>query len=283
VGLVSEMPLIERVVSLAGRLPGSKRLLWRSWYQFLAARYGQPGWTFMNYGFRDAATAVAKLAPEDEPDRSFIQLYDAVARGAPLEGRDVLEIGCGRGGGASFLARYHHPARLVAVDVAPRAVELCRARFTLPNLTFQVGDAERLPFEAGTFDAVVNVESSHCYGRISDFFGEVRRVLRPGGAFLYADFRPREELGAWRAALAAAGLRIEAERDLTPGVVAALDADDDRKRSMIGDLIDRPLAGVFRQFAGLRGTAIYDELRTGALTYLGFTLRTASGTTSTPG
>jgi SAM-dependent methyltransferase len=265
------MPLIARVVSLAGRLPESKRLLWRGWYQLLAARYRQPAWTFMNYGYR-GGDAVA-LAPDDEPDRSFIQLYDAVARGAPLAGRDVLEVGCGRGGGASFVARYHLPARMVAVDVAPRAVALCQARFPLPNLTFQVGDAERLPFEAGAFDAVINVESSHCYGRISEFFGQVRRVLRPGGAFLYADFRPRDELPAWRAALSASGLRIEAERDLTPGVVAALDADDDRKRSMIAELIDRPLAGVFHQFAGLRGTAIYDELRTGALTYLAFTAR----------
>lgn len=268
---MTRAPLIARVVSLAGRLPESKRLLWRGWYQFLAARYRQPGWTFMNYGYRDGATP--ELTPEDEPDRSFIQLYDTVARGAPLEGRDVLEVGCGRGGGASFVARYHHPARMVAVDVAQRAVELCRARFALPNLTFQVGDAERLPFEAGTFDAVINVESSHCYGRISAFFSEVRRVLRPGGAFLYADFRPREDLPAWRAALAASGLRIESERDLTPGVVAALDADDDRKRSMIAGLVDRPLAGIFRQFAGLRGTAIYDELRSGDLTYLGFIAR----------
>jgi SAM-dependent methyltransferase len=270
--------LLGRLVSLAGRLPRAKRLLWREWYQFLAARYGEPGWTFMNYGYRAGGAgpggdASLTLAPDDEPDRSFIQLYDAVASGAVLAGRDVLEVGCGRGGGASFIARYHQPARMVAVDVAPRAVALCRARFELPNLTFQVGDAERLPFDAGTFDAVVNVESSHCYGRISDFFSQVRRVLRPGGAFLYADFRPRDELDAWRATLAASGLRIEAERDLTPGVVAALEADDDRKRSMIAALIDRPLVGIFHQFAGLRGTAIYDELRAGALTYLAFTAR----------
>ncbi len=264
---------IARVVSLASRLPVSKRLLWRGWYQFLAARYGQPSWTFMNYGFRapGATEAPRALEAADEPDRSFIQLYDTVAGAVPLAGRDVLEVGCGRGGGASFVARYHHPRRMVAVDVAPRAVELCRARFSVPALSFEVGDAERLPFEPATFDAVINVESSHCYGRIGDFFREARRVLRPGGVFLYADFRPREELDAWRAALRDAGFRVDAERDLTPGVVAALDADDDGKRSMIASLIDRPLKGVFHQFAGLRGTAIYDELRTGAMSYRAFT------------
>jgi SAM-dependent methyltransferase len=265
--------LLARAVSLASRLPVSKRLLWRGWYQFLAGRYRQPGWTFMNYGYREPTSGAPPraLEPADEPDRSFIQLYDAVVGGVTLEGRDLLEVGCGRGGGASFLARYHRPRRLVAVDVAPRAVALCRARFSVPAMSFEVGDAERLPFEPASFDAVLNVESSHCYGRIGDFFREARRALRPGGAFLYADFRPRGEVDGWRAALREAGFHIDAERDLTPGVVAALDADDDRKRSMIAALVDRPLAGVFRQFAGLRGTAIYDELRTGALSYRAFT------------
>ena len=262
--------LLARAVSLASRLPASKRLLWRGWYQLLAGRYREPSWTFMNYGFRGPDSGARALEPADEPDRSFIELYDTVASAAPLAGRDVLEVGSGRGGGASFVARYHGPRRLVAVDVAPRAVALCRARFAVPALSFEVGDAERLPFAAETFDAVLNVESSHCYGRIEDFFREARRVLRPGGAFLYADFRPRGELAGWRAALAGAGFRVEAEHDLTPGVVAALDADDERKRSLIAALVDRPLAGVFRQFAGLRGTAIYDELRAGALTYLAF-------------
>jgi ubiquinone/menaquinone biosynthesis C-methylase UbiE len=263
--------LIARVVSLMSRSPEAKRWLWRAWYQFLAGRYRAPGWTFMNYGYR-AETPLA-LPPEDEPDRSCIQLYDAVASGAPLGGRDVLEVGCGRGGGAAFVARHHAPRTMVAVDRSPRAVAFCQSRFTAPGLAFREGDAERLPFEDASFDAVLNVESSHCYGRVEAFFGEVRRVLRSGGAFLYADFRPRAEVDAWRAALGAAGFRIEAERDLTPGVAAALDADDAQKRAAIERLVDRPLLGVFHQFAAVRGTTLYDELRTGALSYRAFTLR----------
>jgi hypothetical protein len=62
------------------------------------------------------------------------------------------------------------------------------------------------------------------------------------------------------------------EHDLRPGVVAALDADDDHKRDLIGRLIDRPLANIFREFAALRGTALYDLLRDGEISYLGFVL-----------
>jgi SAM-dependent methyltransferase len=180
---------IGNLVELASRAPLTKRLLWRGWYQFLAARYRDPSWTFMNYGYRPPEpVAPLVLDPADEADRSCIQLYDVVSGAVPLAGREVLEIGSGRGGGASYVARYLKPRRMVAVDLSTRAVALCRARFDLPGLSFQEGDAEQLPFGDRAFDAVLNVESSHCYGRLPVFLREVRRVLRPGGEFLYADF-----------------------------------------------------------------------------------------------
>jgi ubiquinone/menaquinone biosynthesis C-methylase UbiE len=172
---------------------------------------------------------------------------------------------------------------MIGVDLSSRAITLCRRRFVLPNLTFQVGDAERLPFRDGSFDAVLNVESSHCYGRFSAFLGEVRRVLRPDGRFLYADFRPREEVASWRASLAAAGFAIEAESDLRPGVVAALEADDESKRELIGRLVDRPLRNVFREFAALRGSELYQLLRDGRLAYLGFVLAVGAPAASPSG
>jgi SAM-dependent methyltransferase len=265
--------LLARIVDLASRTARGKRLLWRGWYQFLAARYRDRRWTFMNYGYRASDVPAPVLAPTDEPDRSFIQLYDVVARGAPIAGRDLLEVGCGRGGGAAYVARALAPARLVAVDLAPRAIALCRRRFELDNLSFQIGDAERLPFSDGAFDVVLNVESSHCYGRFERFLAEVRRVLRPDGHFLYADFRPAAEVAGWRDLLARAGFVIDQERDLRPGVVAALDADEGAKRDLIASLVDRPLAGVFREFAALRGSLLNDALRNGEVSYRAFVLR----------
>ncbi len=267
--------LLARFVTFVTRTARGKRLLWRGWYQFLAMRYRDPSWTFMNYGYRSPDQPAPPLDPADERDRSYVQLYDVVARGAPLAGRDLLEVGSGRGGGAAYVARAFGPRRVVAVDLSPGAVALCRDRFRQPNLAFQVGDAERLPFADGSFDAVLNVESSHCYGHFDLFLREVRRVLRPGGHFLYADFRPDEELAGWRAALQAAGFAIAAERDLRPGVVSALDADDAHKREVLGSLIDRPLLGIFREFAALRGTVLNDALRRGDFGYRAFVLTPA--------
>ena len=266
------MMILDRFVGLVSRSVRGKRLLWRGWYDFLATRYRDPNWTFMNYGYRLPQGPGPSLEPADEADRSCIQLYDVVARAAPIAGRELLEVGCGRGGGAAYVARAMSPSRVVGVDLSPRAIALCQQRFALPNLSFQVGDAERLPFADGSFDVVLNVESSHCYGRFELFLREVRRVLRADGQFVYADFRPRDEVGGWRSALLAAGFTIAGERDLRPGVVAALDADEDGKRAMIDRLVDRPLVGIFREFAALRGSTLNEALRRGDFGYHAFAL-----------
>jgi SAM-dependent methyltransferase len=267
--------VLARLVDLATRTARGKRLLWRGWYDFLATRYPDPRWTFMNYGYRAPEVGGAPPLPldaDDEADRSCIQLYDLVARGAPVAGSELLEVGCGRGGGAAYVARRLDARRVVAVDLSPRAVALCRRRFEHPRLSFEVGDAERLPFGDASFDVVLNVESSHCYGHFASFLREARRVLRPEGHFAYADFRPRAEVTPWRAALADAGFTIQAEHDLRPGVVAALDADESHKRSLIARLVDRPLTGIFGEFAALRGSTLNAALRNGDFEYRAFVL-----------
>ena len=43
--------MLARFMDIASKSAVGKRLLWRGWYQFLAARYRDPRWTFMNYGY----------------------------------------------------------------------------------------------------------------------------------------------------------------------------------------------------------------------------------------
>lgn len=88
------------------RLPVLRRLLWRRWYNFLARRFADSRWTFMNYGYLATGDGPLALEHADEPDRYCIQLYHHTVSTAELAGRDVLEIGSGRGGGASYLHRY---------------------------------------------------------------------------------------------------------------------------------------------------------------------------------
>lgn len=223
----------------------------------------------MNYGYMplDPAEPVPELAPGEERDRTAIQLYEHLARAVPLAGRRVVEVGSGRGGGCAWVLRRHGPRVMRGIDASAAAVAVCRRRHRARGLSFARGDAERLPLPSGRVDAVLNVESSHCYGSRARFFAEVARVLRPGGHFLYADFFAPDALAAARRDLAAVGLVARAERDITPNVLAAMDRDDDWKRAEIRRLLPRPLAASFAQFAGLKDSEIHTAFRTGALVY----------------
>lgn len=255
--------------------PAMRRLLWRWWYGKLATRLNSPDWTFMNYGLVPPEGSGPALEPADEPDRLCIQLYHRVASAVELRGQQVLEVGSGRGGGASFICRYHRPARYVGADFSPQAVALCRRRHArVPGLEFVVGDAENLPFPDRSFDAVVNVESSHCYGDVRKFFAEAARVLRPGGHFLYTDFRAAADMVELERILLEAGhWDPVAREDITNGVADAMQADDDRKRRLIRESVPERFQHLFGEFAGLVGGQIHTGFRGGQLQYVRFALR----------
>jgi ubiquinone/menaquinone biosynthesis C-methylase UbiE len=251
-------------------------MLWRWWYSKLARQIATEGWTFMNYGFApaDGTKVILSLEDRDEPDRLCIQLYELVAQPADLGGREVLEVGSGRGGGASYIARYHRPAHLTGIDFSPQAIAFCGERHSsVLNLKFSTGDAEALPFSDASFDAVINVESSHCYGDIGKFFAEVHRVLRPGGWFLFADLRSGKEGSELAAILRRQPWQDVQEEAITTGVLKALELDDVRKRAMIEQMIPARLRPLFEEFAGLTGSKVYRGLQSGDLVYLRFALR----------
>lgn len=126
------------------------------------------------------------LDAADERNRYCIQLYHRTAAQADLSGRRVLEVGCGNGGGASYLTRTMRPASYTGVDLNQAGIAFCRKRHIVPGLDFVRGDAQNLSFPDESFDAVLNIESSANYTSLSRFLAEVARVLRPGGHFLYA-------------------------------------------------------------------------------------------------
>lgn len=261
------------LVYLCALSPRLRRVLWRWWYNKLARRIGQGEWTFMNYGFQPpSGSGVLALEPEDEQDRLCIQLYERVTERADLGGAKVLEVGSGRGGGASYLARYRKPLSMLGVDYSRQAIRFCESRHAgIPQLRFEFGDAENLALPDASFDAVINVESSHCYGNIARFFGEATRVLRPGGRFLFADLRDPAEMAELRLMLSRTpGLEILEEEDITAGVLAALEADDARKRRMIEDLVPASIRPLFEEFAGVRGGQVHERLSQRTLIYARF-------------
>ena len=141
-----ETLLMRLAMKLTEVSPRFKRFLWRRWYEHLAG-YQLTDWRFMNYGFSSLATdnPPLSLQPADEPNRFAIQLYHHVASAVALEGLDVLEVGCGRGGGTSFVKRYFRPRQMTGVDFSAQAVRFCERNHRLEGLSFVRGDAESLP------------------------------------------------------------------------------------------------------------------------------------------
>jgi len=92
--------------------------------------------------------------------------------------------------------------RVVGVDISAAVVDSARRRH--PSLEAHVADVRELPFEAGTFDAVVsNSTLDHLVGRseVAIALGELARVLRPGGRLIVTLDNPINPLIALRNAL----------------------------------------------------------------------------------
>ncbi len=265
---MSSSRLFSRVLDVAstGKFPRVQKWVWRRIYNLLSLSWHDQDWRFMNYGFVPAGPAFA-LNAEDEAERAFIGLYQQAVEGLPVEGKRVLEIGSGRGGGSRYIARYHAPASIVGLDYSPDTVRRARCiNKDTPSLTFETGDAENLPFADGSFDIVVNIESSHCYGDVPSFAREVSRVLAPGGWFTFADMRSKKQLTALSGQLGAPGLDLVQDRNISKGVVAALNAAEARKRERIGKswLLQRFMT----EFSGSKGSALYKGLSRGDIVYV---------------
>ncbi|MDR3636729.1 MAG: methyltransferase domain-containing protein [Isosphaeraceae bacterium] len=97
----------------------------------------------------------------------------------PLEGRRILDLGCGKGRFGRRLA--DGGAAVVGLDLS--AAMLASAS-GLPRVR---GSARRLPLASGVFDAVIAVEVFEHLPGLDDVLAEARRVLRPGGLLAVID------------------------------------------------------------------------------------------------
>ena len=254
--------------------PAFQKAIWRWWYQRLGKRAHDSGWTFMNYGYKYKNQKTLNLTSKDESNRMFIQLYDYVASQIPIKDGEILEVGSGRGGGSSFVSRYHHPKSITGVDYSKSAIKLSNELHgNVDNLFFKLGDAENLPFKDNTFDAVINVESSHCYGNMERFLNEVSRVLKPGGYFGWVDLRAKDMVEETGFAFEKSKLTCIHNKTITPEVIDALDDIHDVKMKMINNHVPKFLRSAFTDFAGAKNSKIYNSFKSGDAVYLSKVLK----------
>ncbi|MBK8193081.1 MAG: class I SAM-dependent methyltransferase [Lewinellaceae bacterium] len=254
--------------------PWFRRLAWKPIYNHLAKRFPFDNWVFMNYGFEpDEPSMRPELSEADEPDRYPLQLYYFLASQVDVAGKSMLEVGSGRGGGASSIARYLKPKEIVGMDIADNAVAFASKRHNSPNLRYITGNAEKIPFGDAQFDVVINVESSHAYGSVANFFAEVKRVLRPGGYFLITDMRDPRNIPGFEETLLSAGMSLVSQKVISPNVVRAIELEDDMKRARIRKQVPARYVKFIEEFGGVKGSQIDKDLRSGALVYFWYVLQ----------
>ncbi len=245
------------------------RTFWRFTYDWLASRE-QDSFTVMNLGY---ASETETPEPGTDPEDYCLALYRRVAGGVDLQGRSLLEVGCGRAGGLAHVKQHFAPGAVTGIDLSKRAVALASERTAqLPDFTIVQGDALSLPFVPASFDVVMNIESSHCYPSRPEFFAEVYRVLRVGGHFLYTDFFHIDSSPDVREMLADAGFEICKEEDISANVVLAMRLDEPRRLGLL-DRVPRVFHRPLRHFVGATGTLGYRGFSEGWLKYRNFILK----------
>jgi SAM-dependent methyltransferase len=256
-----------RYIKPLGSYSWFKEAMNKYWYPFITRRWGLEDIVFLNWGYEEDPPVGLPLSPEDEPNRYCIQLYHRTVTQADISGKQVLEVSCGHGGGAAYLTKTLHPASYTGLDYNPDGVAFAKKRHDLPGLEFVHGNAESLPFSDASYDAVINVEASHAYPHFDRFLPEVVRVLRPGGHFLYADFRGFLEYDIWDAALADMPLRMVSKREINNEVLRGLDNNATRYLGLVARHVPKFLQGFGRLFSGAPGTLMYKELQRGRVSY----------------
>lgn len=107
----------------------------------------------------------------------------------------VLDVACGTGNLTIPAARAG--AQVTGVDIAPNLVAQAKARAADESLSisFDVGDAEQLPYESNSFDTAVAMFGAMFAARPERAASELLRVIRPGGRIAMANWTPTGFIG----------------------------------------------------------------------------------------
>jgi len=142
------------------------------------------------------AQAYDRWATSYDADKNATRDLDALVMrrvALMLEGREVLELGCGTGKNTTFLAE--HAKKVIALDFSEGMIARAHERMTTQNVKFVLHDVrEVLPLPPASVDVIVaNLILEHVHDLAPIFF-EAARVLRPRGQFFVCELHPYRQL-----------------------------------------------------------------------------------------
>ena len=244
--------------------------------------------------------------PETDPQRHGKAAYAALAtQPAAMEYKkklgknplQIVEIGCGTGAGANLITREVHPtAKYLALDMQQAAINTCKkihATEDNPGLTCRVvpngvgNGGNKAPMADSSVDFVIINETHIADIQIGDLekeiFAEIRRILKPGGLFLWGNAIPTRVWNEADVELPKLGFKLLNSKNHTKGAVVARDEDEERVEGVMDQLLapypvmklpyfgprchkvgERLIANFYRH----PGTALYLKMVTGYDSYM---------------
>lgn len=130
---------------------------------------------------------------------SLLQRLETIAQQNTL-----VDLGCGTGFLIHELVQQKivTPVQLIAVDIALPMLQIARSKLNHnPSVAYLCADAEALPFQQQSVDLVVSNLAFQWCANLEKAFGDIKRIMKPGGYFYFTTFGPRtlhELKSAWQ-------------------------------------------------------------------------------------
>jgi SAM-dependent methyltransferase len=230
---------------------------------------------FINYGY------VANNNPQYSQaffnnqvfNKNSIKLLGEAIGDIELNGKRIIDVGCGRGGALNAIHKYYKPLISVGLDISYENIKYC-GMANKEALYFLVGDAENFPFLDNSFDVIINMESSLNYPNLEEFYTEAYRILSDGGIFIYTDSFPASEIMYREQFLENLGFVIVRNTDATSNILLSL--EESSNRSFLADRFrnkSEQRLYLNEDFLALPGGKKYRLLKDGTLLYKIYHLR----------
>lgn len=264
------MFLYHLIPSFIRRQKWLKKFYQREQYELLSRILKNDKIKFLNLGYVPDEKEMLLLIPEDEPERLCIQLYHYLLKETDLKNKDVLEVGCGRGGGCYYFVNYLDAEKVTGIDIASGNIKFCKENYPKAQFKFLQAEAETFSLSDGSFDVVVNVESSHCYTSREAFVKNVSKALKPGGYFVYADMLTESQFNEMETFFKNEEFSIVRKRNITPNVLSAIDIEEERKKAVLLKRLPKFLA---REFGVFKDSDVYKGMKSGSIKYFHYLLQ----------
>ncbi len=179
----------------------------------ISKHYNDFSWVYRRYWGEHIHHGLFERGDEKSAEAQEALLRHCAARAGVRPGMTVIDVGCGYGATARFLA-HHYSCSVLGLSISKVQIKVAGKSMSSSNgngsVRFKLADAEKYDFPAAHFDVVWNMESSEHFFDKAAYFRKAAATLKPGGTLM---------LAAWTGSMEQALIREIAQVYLCPDLL----------------------------------------------------------------